>query len=109
MTAPGNPPPAAPRGPLRWCFEDRSSGKIVVMQWPNLPVWIFLAALAVQYVLHPAGALGTAVTVIAALSLAWWALDELVRGANPWRRFLGAAGLVYLVWHYGPLLVGSMP
>jgi hypothetical protein len=24
----------------------------------------------------------------------WWAVDEIVRGVNPWRRFLGAAVLV---------------
>ena len=105
MTAPGDPPPAT-RSPLRWCFEDRSTGKLVVVQWPNLPIWIFLAALAVQYVLHPAGKLGTAVTAVAALALTWWALDELIRGSNPWRRALGAGALAYLVWRGWLLLAG---
>ncbi|MGA7385701.1 MAG: hypothetical protein WBW81_13720 [Methylocella sp.] len=34
--------------------------------------------------------------VIASGSLIVWALDEAVRGVNPWRRFLGVAVLVYL-------------
>ena len=106
MTAPGDRPPPAPRGPLRWCFEDRSSGRIVVAQWPNLPLWIFLAGLGVQVVLHPVDRLGTAVTIVTALGLAWWALDELIRGCNPWRRALGLAVLAFEVYHFWSLRGG---
>ena len=94
MSAPGDAPPASPRGPVRWWFEDRTTGKIVIAQLPNLPLWIFLAALAVQLLLHPTGRLGLAVEIVAAIGLTWWALDEIIRGVNPWRRFLGAAAIV---------------
>ncbi len=97
MSAPGDAPRRPPRGPLRWCFEDRGTGKIVVAQMPNLPMWIFLAAFAVKFLLHPAGRLGLAVEVIGAIGLVWWGSDELIRGVNPWRRLLGAGALAYVV------------
>ena len=103
MTAPGDPPPpTAPRGPFRWCFEHRDTGRIAIAQWPNLPAWITIAALLVQVLAHPAGRFGLAVTIVFALALTWWALDEIVRGANPWRRALGVAALAYEAWRFWP-------
>ena len=29
--------------------------------------------------------------------LAWWALDEVIRGVNPWRRVLGIAGCAFVI------------
>jgi hypothetical protein len=40
---------------------------------------------------------GLALRVVATVALSWWAVDEIVRGVNPWRRLLGTvvfAGLV---------------
>lgn len=103
MTAPGDPPPPAkPRGPLRWCFESRETGRITIVQWPNLPVWIAVAGYVVQALVHPQGRLGVALTIVIALALTWWALDELLRGANPFRRVLGVAVLVYVAWRLLP-------
>jgi len=31
--------------------------------------------------------------VLATAGLVWWAIDELFRGVNPWRRLLGGAVL----------------
>lgn len=104
MTAPGDPPPPARRGLLRLCFEDRASGRIVVAQWPNLPMWIVLVGLAVRFLLRPAGRLGTVVLIVTALGLTWWALDELLRGSNPWRRFLGATVLAFEAYYAWSLL-----
>ena len=85
MTAPGDPPPA-PRSPLRWCFEDRASGKIVVAQWPNVPVLVFLAGTALQWLLAPTGKLGAAVEVVTALALTWWGAGR----ADPRQQSLAA-------------------
>jgi hypothetical protein len=41
----------------------------------------------------PDGAV-TAVTAVGTVALVVWALDELVRGVNPFRRLLGAGVLV---------------
>ncbi len=82
------------RGTLRWWFEDRSSGRLVVGQTPNLLLWIFIAAWTTKRVVHPGGATGEALPWVASASLTLWSLDEVARGVNPWRRCLGAGVLV---------------
>lgn len=83
---------------LDWFFRDRRNGAIVIGQWPNLPLWVFAVATAIEWSLAPAGALGTTLRVIANVSLAIWALDEVARGVNPWRRCLGGVVLLGLLW-----------
>ena len=82
---------------INWLFRNRETGEITVAQFPNPALWVFIVAALVRAVFSPSGGLGTAVDVIAMAALAWWAVDELVRGVNPWRRFLGLAMLVYLL------------
>lgn len=71
-----------------WWFRDRH-GRVVVAQTPNLTLWIWIAATAVRVGLDPSGAPGATVRVIGVTALLAWALDEIVRGVNPWRRLLG--------------------
>ena len=47
--------------------------------------------------MHPNVTISTAAKVVATGSLIVWAVDEVVRGVNPWRRFLGVAVLIYVV------------
>ncbi|AWN37076.1 hypothetical protein [Methylobacterium radiodurans] len=89
------------RQALDWTFRSRVDGRITVGQWPNLPLWLFIGLTAVGFALDPAGTLGRAARAGALLCLAWWALDEVVRGVNPWRRFLGAAVLVGMAVSWG--------
>lgn len=91
---------AAFRRALDWTFRSRVDGRITVGQWPNLPLWLFIGLTAAGFALDPAATPGRAVRAAALLCLVWWALDELIRGVNPWRRFLGAAVLVggVLMW-----------
>ena len=79
----------------RWLFADRRTGRIVVAQRPNLALWTFLVATAARYVLPRSLATGI-LAVVALGALAIWAIDEIVRGVNPWRRILGAAVLVVI-------------
>jgi hypothetical protein len=79
---------------LHWFFRDRRTGRIVVAQWPNLPLWIFVVAEVVELVVGSAGAVGTGAGIVAVAALVIWAGDELLRGVNPWRRCLGAAVLI---------------
>lgn len=67
---------------LRWFFTDRTTGRWVVAQWPNLPLWVWIVATL----------LGVRWLALAALVV--WALLELARGASPFRRVLGAAALL---------------
>lgn len=83
-----------------WAFRDRTTGAITIAQRPNLPLWSFLVLTALAWLGDAlasasspvAGGLGIA----ARLALAWWAIDEILRGVNPWRRFLGTAALLWL-------------
>jgi hypothetical protein len=79
-----------------WFFRDRRSGRIVVGQWPNLALWLFLAGrllaeLADEPIRHWAWLLSEG-------ALVWWAADELARGVNPWRRCLGVGVLIWLAY-----------
>lgn len=101
---------AAPSLPVRWAnwlFRSRTDGKITVAQFPNLALGIFLACLVIGFALGAfaadASGLRSAVDVIGTLALIWWALDELIRGVNPWRRGLG---LVVLAFVGGGLIRG---
>ncbi|HEX5613852.1 MAG TPA: hypothetical protein VFZ83_01730 [Acidimicrobiia bacterium] len=80
-----------------WWFRNRETGAITIGQRPNPPLWVFLAATAVRVVFDPAGDVGTAVRVVGTGALVVWALDELVRGVNPWRRALGAGVVAWQV------------
>ena len=82
---------------IDWLFRDRRTGRIVIAQFPNLPLWIFVGASALRWLLDPTGSLRTGLEVLATAGLVWWAADEVLRGVNPWRRFLGAAVLVLQV------------
>ncbi|MEO6469661.1 MAG: hypothetical protein ABIP21_11215 [Acidimicrobiia bacterium] len=80
-----------------WWFRDRHTGKIVIAQFPNVPLWIFLAAAGVGPFFSSDSKPSTAITWIGAGGLAWWALDEVIRGVNPWRRVLGIAGCAFVI------------
>jgi hypothetical protein len=78
---------------IDWLFRNRQTGQITIAQFPNLPLGLFLAATAADWLLSPTGSFRSALGFLATGALIWWALDELVRGVNPWRRLLGGAVL----------------
>jgi hypothetical protein len=86
--------PLARRSAVDRFFRNPETGEVVVAQWPNLPLAIFLVATAVRMVFHPAGGVGTAVSVIGTSALVWWSVDEIVRGDSPFRRVLGGVVLL---------------
>ena len=67
------------------------------MQRPNLALTMALIAIVVRTLLHPAGSTGLTLTVLVGVTLTVWAVLEIVRGVNPWRRLLGAVVLVLAV------------
>lgn len=85
-----------PRSVLRWLFEDRRTGRVVVAQWPNIPLWVWAAASAVNRLANPGGRWGTALSVIGTVALVLWSVDEIFRGVNPWRRVLGTVVLIFV-------------
>ena len=83
----------------RWLFADRNTGAITIAQAPNLSLWIFLGASAASAVVQPIASIAPALRVVAGASLGLWALDEALRGVNPWRRGLGATVLIFELIH----------
>jgi hypothetical protein len=76
-----------------WFFRNRQTGQITIAQVPNAALGLFLAAKGADWLISPTGTLRSALGLLATGALVWWALDELLRGVNPWRRFLGGAVL----------------
>lgn len=82
---------------IEWLLLDRTTGRITIVQFPNVPLGIFLIASALRWFASPDGTTGTVVSVVATGGLLWWAIDEIVRGVNPFRRALGASIFVVTV------------
>jgi hypothetical protein len=80
-----------------WCFRDRRTGRITVGQFPNLALWIFLGTVVLRRVVPADSTAHTTLGWIGLVALAWWSLDEVLRGVNPWRRLLGAGGCAVVV------------
>ena len=78
---------------IDWLFRNRTTGRITIVQFSNAALGLYLAATALQLLLDPTGEPRAGLTLLAAGGLIWWAIDELIRGVNPWRRLLGGAVL----------------
>jgi hypothetical protein len=78
-------------------FRNPETGKVAVVQVPNLPLVLFLALRGLQLVLSPDGWVADALHWGGTAALTWWSVDEVARGASPFRRVLGALVLAYVV------------
>jgi hypothetical protein len=78
-------------------FTNPDTGRLALVQRPNLPLIIFLAATVARVLSHPKGTAGTAVAVIGQVALLVWSSLEMARGDSPFRRVLGAAVLAVTV------------
>lgn len=78
---------------LGWWVRNENGGSTLA-QWPNPALAVWLVAVVVGWT----GVLGTArgatLAGVGQGALIVWALDELVRGASPARRLLGAVILL---------------
>ena len=81
----------AHRGVVGWLFENRTTGEFTVAQFPNAPLWVAAAGATLARFLVRRGTTHAVVSVTAGVALAWWAVDEILRGVNPFRRLLGIA------------------
>ena len=93
--ADGSSPPAA-LSPGWWVRDRR--GHLAVAAWPNPALAVWLTTVLVGW----SGALAphrdAALVWVGRGALTAWALDELLRGASPVRRLLGAVVLAMLTW-----------
>lgn len=97
----GDEAPGRRVGSWRWWFEDRSTGRIVIGQFPNWPLFAIGVAWLVRALTDPATTVHDVTGSVIVALWVWWAADEVVRGVNPWRRLLGVA---VLAWQIAGLL-----
>ena len=78
----------------RWWVSDRD-GRVVVAQPPNAAIGVWLATVLARWT----GMFDDAATLqaVGRGALVVWGVDELLRGASPVRRILGAVVLVWQV------------
>lgn len=89
------PPGSVPRGWRRLRYTSIRFKGLIVGQFPNPVLAVWLAAALIS--LPARGDLESVSSAVATVALAAWAYSELSEGVNWFRRLLGAAVLVYLV------------
>jgi hypothetical protein len=80
---------------VQWFFRNRETGVITIAQAPNLVLWVVIATGVLVRIFPSADKWSVALEIVFKGGLLIWAVDELFRGVNPWRRCLGAAVLGY--------------
>lgn len=95
-----DPSPARPSS-AAWWFRS-SDGRLTLWQWPNPALCVWLVTLVLGW-FQLSVAHAVAVAGIRHGALLVWALDEVVRGASPFRRTLGA---VILAGQLATLVIG---
>lgn len=86
--------PTSPN-PVRRFFTDKH-GKVVIAQFPNLPLITWFVFTLIAYFVH-AGLVHTISHIGAGIALAVWSLMEIIWGASPFRRTLGGTVLLLLI------------
>jgi hypothetical protein len=81
---------------IDWMLKDRQTGRRVVVQPPNAPLLIWFAVTLLRWAWHPDGTAAKVLDVVGTTALVLWAVDEVARGVNPFRRGLGAVVLLLL-------------
>ena len=77
----------------RWWFEDRRTGRIVIAQFPNWPIWAIAACWLARMLTEDGSTFDDVLRWAVRGLWLFWGADELARGVNPWRRLLGASVL----------------
>jgi hypothetical protein len=77
--------------------EEQTEGKkyYVILQWPNIYLWVLLGATLVSH--FSTGYVYYVSTTLIYVSGIIWAYEEIVHGANLFRKLLGAVVMCSLV------------
>ena len=76
-------------------FRD-STGEIVIMQSPNLPIIVWVSATLLKF-FFKTGQTKVALDILAFVSLLYWSFLEITQGADYFRRDLGVIVLIALI------------
>ena len=82
---------------IDWAFRNRETGEITIGQPPNTYAKVAGGLWLARKVWRGKGTLAQVLMVAETGALALLGADELVRGVNPWRRFIGATTLTLCV------------
>ena len=88
----------AMRAILDWYLRDPRSGKVVLGQRPNLPIILWGMTVVARQLAEDGSDVERLLDWSSVAFLGWWAIDELVRGVDPFRRTLGLAGCLFVAW-----------
>ncbi|MGV8977824.1 MAG: hypothetical protein ACOH17_07255 [Cellulomonas sp.] len=72
---------------------------MTLAQWPNPALAVWLVAVVVEWTGVLGSARGATLAGVGQGAIVVWALDELVRGASPVRRLMGAVVLAAQLVH----------
>jgi hypothetical protein len=85
------------RETLMWLFRNRQTGRLTVLQWPNIPLAAYLFATVIHVGLPSGTAASTLGGAVASAALAVWSVLEVAWGVNPFRRGLGSVVLIVVI------------
>jgi hypothetical protein len=87
---------------LRKFFSDKD-GRIVILQRPNVPLWIWMAMMVIGMLTK--STLHTVVSTVGTLAILVWAVLEISWGASPFRRTLGGLVMLTVIWRLAMFLI----
>ena len=82
---------------IDWYFTDRRTGRFLVMHFPNVPILLWMGTVVARQLVESGSDAHVLLEWAGSITLGWWAVDELVRGVNPWRRTMGIGGCIVVV------------
>jgi hypothetical protein len=85
------------RQTLVWLFRNRQTGRLTVLQWPNIPLAVYMLATVIHVGLRSGTAVSTVVAAVASAALAVWSVLEVGLGVNPFRRGIGSVVLILVI------------
>lgn len=89
--------PSLPSKPDWARFFRDSNGRIVIAQFPNWPLWIWLAATVLEHSFANSDGLGLA-RLTSFVAIIYWAYLEIVEGVNPFRKCLGGSVVLFVLY-----------
>ena len=81
---------------LRWLFVSRDD-RVMIVQWPNLPLWIAIVLALITMGTH--GAVSQWTRNLEVVVLVYWSILEIGWGDSRFRRLLGVYVLIMQVVH----------
>ena len=79
---------------FKWLFITKD-GKVVIGQLPNLPIILWLVSLIINNFVKDYK-INWVISLVGTISLVYWAILEITRGVNGFRRLLGLGVITFI-------------